>query len=87
MYRLSRRHNVAPVIIDKVKKRFDHFDADKSGVIDYAEFLEMLCTLLRCKNKEDLSENRVTRSGGAAHGQRQAVAPSSVMDSVEVPKP
>jgi Ca2+-binding EF-hand superfamily protein len=61
VYRLSRRHNVAPVIIDKVKKRFDHFDADKSGVIDFAEFLEMLCVLLRCKNKDDLSESRVTR--------------------------
>ena len=34
----------------EVKKRFDSFDKDRSGLIDYNEFLLMLAQLLKAKS-------------------------------------
>jgi Ca2+-binding EF-hand superfamily protein len=61
VHRLARDHQVDATIIDKVKRRFDDFDTDGSGAIDFQEFLSMLCVLLRARNKDDLSEKRVFR--------------------------
>jgi hypothetical protein len=61
VHRLAREHGVDATIIDKVKKRFDEFDTNGSGDIDFKEFLSMLCVLLRARSRDDLSEKRVFR--------------------------
>jgi len=60
-YQLSSEHNVTTMVIDKVWKQFDAYDTDKSGKIEYAEFLQMLIVLLGAKSQEDISEDRVLR--------------------------
>ena len=40
---------VPPQTIDKLRKRFDEFDADGSGYIDFEEFGVMFCQLLKVK--------------------------------------
>lgn len=47
--------------IDKIRKKFDHFDIDGSGKIDYQEFLQMLVYVLKAKSTEDIAEDRATR--------------------------
>ena len=58
---IAEENNVLPTTVDKLKKAFDQYDKDGSGVIEYAEFYEMLATLLHSRNPEDLSRDRVTR--------------------------
>lgn len=50
-----------PVTVDKLKKAFDHYDLDGSGVIEYNEFLNMIRELLNVTNEDDLSKVRVYR--------------------------
>lgn len=58
---LARRHDVSPLVIDKVRKQFDRYDTDGSGEIEYDEFLGMLMQLLGVKDKGDLSKDRIQR--------------------------
>ena len=39
----------------QVKLKFDHFDTDKSGLIEFNEFENMMYTLLHCSNKPPVS--------------------------------
>eukprot|EP00438_Fugacium_kawagutii_P002814 Skav214100 [mRNA] locus=scaffold1185:192958:203195:- [translate_table: standard] len=58
---LFGRHQVSCIDMDKVKAKFDHFDVDKSGVIDFQEFEAMMHELLHCHSKTDLPRNRLNR--------------------------
>ena len=40
--RVIEENHVLPVTVDKLKKAFDHYDLDGSGVIEYNEFLSAL---------------------------------------------
>jgi hypothetical protein len=61
VYSLAKLYNVTAPTIDKVKKRFDTFDTDGSGNIEYNEFLQMLLVLLGARTVEDISEKRIYR--------------------------
>eukprot|EP00439_Symbiodinium_sp_Y106_P085558 s254_g28.t4 len=58
---LAKKHDCSCIELDKVKLQFDHFDTDKSGLIEYNEFESMMYTLLHCANKSDLPPNRIER--------------------------
>lgn len=58
---LAKKHHVSCIDLDKVKLKFDHFDVDKSGVIDFQEFEAMMYELLHCHSKSDLPRNRLNR--------------------------
>jgi len=58
---LAKKHNCSCIELDKVKLQFDHFDLDKSGVIDFHEFEHMMYELLHCSSKSDLPRNRLLR--------------------------
>ena len=60
-YDLAKKYDITPPQVDKIKKRFNEFDLDGSGKIDYNEFLQMLCYVLRAKNPTDVSEDRAQR--------------------------
>jgi Ca2+-binding EF-hand superfamily protein len=60
-YDLAKKHNITPPQVDKIKKKFNVFDVDGSGHIDFQEFMQMLCYVLKAKNVEDVSEDRAMR--------------------------
>merc|ERR1719191_1447637 len=49
-YELAKKHNITPPQVDKIKKRFNEFDIDRGGTIDYEEFMQMLCFVLKAKS-------------------------------------
>eukprot|EP00928_Gymnodinium_smaydae_P019504 TRINITY_DN17490_c0_g3_i1.p1 TRINITY_DN17490_c0_g3~~TRINITY_DN17490_c0_g3_i1.p1 ORF type:complete len:403 (+),score=71.57 TRINITY_DN17490_c0_g3_i1:166-1209(+) len=57
IYDLAAKHEVKVAIIDKIREKFNRFDVDKSGGIDFWEFSDMLAILLRAR-AVDLSEER-----------------------------
>lgn len=58
---LAKKFNTDIISIDKIKKKFDAFDVDGSGTIDFDEFYEMLKFCLKCKNKSDIAPDRAER--------------------------
>ena len=54
-YELAKKYNITPPEVDKIRKKFVEFDLDGSGKIEYAEFMQMLCYVLRAKNPADVS--------------------------------
>merc|ERR1712118_128899 len=61
IYKLAKKHNVSAFSIDKIKSRFDHYDTDGSGEMDYEEFFEMFMKILNIKKSEDLNPERLKR--------------------------
>jgi hypothetical protein len=61
MYDLADECEVPPPTIDNVRKRFDEFDTDGSGLIDYDEFIVMMCKLLRVDDPSKISQQRLQR--------------------------
>jgi len=59
MMELSKKFGLLPFDIDKIKAKFDHFDVDKSGEIEYSEFESMMMLLLGSKSKSDLPADRM----------------------------
>ncbi|CAE7727756.1 unnamed protein product [Symbiodinium sp. CCMP2592] len=57
---LAKKHHCSCMDLDRVKMKFDQFDTDKSGVIEYPEFERMIFSLLHC-SKNDLPECRMQR--------------------------
>lgn len=57
---LAKKHHCSCMDLDRVKMKFDHFDTDKSGVIEYSEFEKMIFSLLHC-SKNDLPDCRMQR--------------------------
>jgi Ca2+-binding EF-hand superfamily protein len=60
-YELAKKYNITAPDVDKIKKRFNEFDLDGSGMIDYDEFMQMLCYVLRAKDPADISPDRAQR--------------------------
>jgi Ca2+-binding EF-hand superfamily protein len=60
-YELAKKHKITAPEVDKIKKHFMKFDADGSGMIDFKEFMHMLCFVLRAKDPADISEDRAQR--------------------------
>mmetsp|Transcript_772 Transcript_772/g.1465 ORF Transcript_772/g.1465 Transcript_772/m.1465 type:complete len:370 (+) Transcript_772:81-1190(+) len=58
---LAKKHHCLCIDVDKVKLKYDNYDTDKSGVIEYDEFEMMMYKLLRCSSKDDLPTNRLQR--------------------------
>jgi hypothetical protein len=61
MYELADQNEVTPQTIENVRKKFDEFDTDGSGLIDYEEFIEMMCKLLRVDDISKISQHRLER--------------------------
>jgi len=58
---LSREHGIDVMQLDRIKKRFDEFDVDKSGYIDYEEFLSLLAHVMKARDPDDIAESTVRR--------------------------
>jgi len=59
---ISKSCDVAPAVVDKVKKIFDKFDVDRGGSIDYEEFGRMVAVLVGAKIGGDISQSRIKSS-------------------------
>jgi hypothetical protein len=64
IYELARKHEVPPPVLDKLKRKFDDLDLDKSGFIDYFEFQKMFCSILKASSIDELNPERVRRFWG-----------------------
>jgi hypothetical protein len=60
-YDLASENQVSPQTIDKLRKRFDEYDTDGSGYIDFEEFGVMFCQLLKVKDPSHFSSQRMKR--------------------------
>lgn len=60
-YEVAARHNVSNIGIDKIKMKFDEYDLDGSGQIDYEEFEKMFCSILHIGNPRDLNQDLLKR--------------------------
>mmetsp|Transcript_65299 Transcript_65299/g.115892 ORF Transcript_65299/g.115892 Transcript_65299/m.115892 type:complete len:340 (+) Transcript_65299:75-1094(+) len=58
---LGKRYELSPVDVDKIKAKFDSFDLDKSGEIEYCEFAGMMQLLLNVEHAGDIPPDRMTR--------------------------
>ncbi|CAK9028239.1 unnamed protein product [Durusdinium trenchii] len=58
---LAKKHHCSYTDLTKVRLKFDSFDLDKSGVIDFLEFEHMIHKLLHCSTRSDLPPNRIAR--------------------------
>jgi Ca2+-binding EF-hand superfamily protein len=60
-YRVAAKHNIPHYLVDKIKIKFDFYDLDKSGKIDYSEFEAMFCSILKVASPRDLNPDRMQR--------------------------
>eukprot|EP00930_Biecheleria_cincta_P022356 TRINITY_DN16326_c0_g1_i1.p1 TRINITY_DN16326_c0_g1~~TRINITY_DN16326_c0_g1_i1.p1 ORF type:complete len:378 (+),score=72.15 TRINITY_DN16326_c0_g1_i1:47-1180(+) len=58
---IAQKHNISEVDLDKIKKKFDFFDTDKSGEIEFEEFEQMMGSLLGLKQASDVPTERINR--------------------------
>jgi len=58
---LAKQYKCSVAVIDRAKMQFDKFDADKSGAIDYHEYISMMHVLLQVRNPSDLSDTRLKK--------------------------
>ena len=56
---LAQKTGINIIDVEKIKKRFEEFDGDGSGLIDYEEFQSVVLKLLRVKDKSFLTEDRM----------------------------
>jgi Ca2+-binding EF-hand superfamily protein len=61
IYSIAKKYSVSAVVVDKIKSRFDHYDTDNSGEIDYDEFVEMFKKILDVKADNELNPERLKR--------------------------
>eukprot|EP00933_Yihiella_yeosuensis_P034110 TRINITY_DN27655_c0_g1_i1.p1 TRINITY_DN27655_c0_g1~~TRINITY_DN27655_c0_g1_i1.p1 ORF type:complete len:367 (+),score=53.75 TRINITY_DN27655_c0_g1_i1:140-1240(+) len=57
----AKLYNLREDVMDDIKRKFDEFDLDKSGAIEYSEFEQMIRKLLGVKNNADLPKVRMER--------------------------
>lgn len=60
-YNVAVKYKVSNFAVDKIKCKFDHYDLDKSGKIDYSEFEAMFCSILKASSASDLNPDRIKR--------------------------
>jgi hypothetical protein len=58
---IAQKHGLSEVDLDKIKQKFDTFDTDKSGEIEFDEFEQMMGSLLGLKEPSDLPVERMNR--------------------------
>jgi len=58
---LAKKHGCSYTDLTKVRLKFDSYDLDKSGLIDFLEFEHMIHQLLHCSTRSDLPKNRILR--------------------------
>lgn len=61
IYQLAAKHNVSNFVVDKIKVKFDQFDTNKNGIMDYPEFQDMFCAILKTRNPGELNDQRIRR--------------------------
>jgi len=61
---LAREHGLPLPDVETVKKQYDIFDTDKSGRIEFDEFVSILCALLHVKSTDDIPPERIQRYWG-----------------------
>lgn len=59
--KLSKKYEISPVLVDKMKQKFDSFDVDGSEGIDFQEFVPMIAQLLGVQGKSDVPPDRLSR--------------------------
>lgn len=59
--KLSKKYKISPLLVDKIKKKFDSFDVDGSKSIDFEEFGPMIAKLLGVQSTSDIPLDRVLR--------------------------
>jgi len=57
-YNMAAKYKVSNFAIDKIKSKFDHYDLDRSGKINYSEFQAMFCSILNA-SISDLNPIRI----------------------------
>jgi len=58
---LARKNGLNLNDVERIKKVFDEFDSDGSGVIDETEFKDVLIKLMKVKNPNDVSAKKMKR--------------------------
>jgi len=58
---IAKKYRLDVSQVMKLKKKFDEFDADKSGEIDQEEFKAMLVFFMKVKNIDDIPAPRIKR--------------------------
>jgi len=56
---LAKKYGIAINEVDDIKRKFDEFDLDGSGVIEYDEFRQLMLKLFEVKNPSDMPEPRI----------------------------
>lgn len=58
---LATEYDIFLTDVEAIKKQYNLFDADRSGRIEFDEFVSVVCNLLDIKTKEDLPHDRFQR--------------------------
>jgi len=58
---LARKYDLPVIEVEQYKKKFDLFDEDQSGLIDYEEFQKLLSSLIKVPANLDLPATRVNQ--------------------------
>merc|ERR1712048_1314460 len=56
---IAKRHDLTIQDIEKYKKAFETFDLNKTGVIEYDEFVQLLASVLKIPSHLDIPASRV----------------------------
>eukprot|EP00928_Gymnodinium_smaydae_P091496 TRINITY_DN75206_c0_g1_i1.p1 TRINITY_DN75206_c0_g1~~TRINITY_DN75206_c0_g1_i1.p1 ORF type:complete len:384 (+),score=54.02 TRINITY_DN75206_c0_g1_i1:60-1154(+) len=59
--RLAKQYNVTEVQMEKIKRQFDTYDLDRSGYIEYEEFVQMMLQKLGVADAADISRPRLRK--------------------------
>jgi len=61
VYELAKTFSVRATDIDHIKREFDRYDNDRSGVLEFDEFRQMIELKLKAKSSSDLPLDRVKK--------------------------
>lgn len=60
-HEIANESGIPVFLVEKVRRRFEHFDVDGNHRLDYPEFKEMCAQLMNAKEKGDIAEPRLKR--------------------------
>lgn len=61
VHEVARKHDLPVLEVEQYKKKFDFFDEDQSGQIDYQEFTKLLNSLIKVPAHVELPRSRVNQ--------------------------